>query len=88
MASKAIYTLVAVAGIAATSGVAWWYQKPKPADGVAGVANPAPGQGAGTNGTAAKPPSVEPARVELARLVGDTRAVAQPAFAPGRGVAS
>ncbi|NDP63724.1 efflux RND transporter periplasmic adaptor subunit [Polaromonas sp.] len=74
MASKVIYTVIAVAGIAAASGAAWWYQKPKPA-GAAGMAVTASGQGAGSNGTAAKPPSVEVARVELARLVDDTRAV-------------
>ncbi len=40
MASKAIYSVVAVVGIAAASGLAWWYQnKPsKPAgEGVAAV---------------------------------------------------
>ena len=75
MASKAIYTVIAVAGIAVASGAAWWYQKPKPAVGAAGLAATAPAQGAGSNGTPAKPPSVEVARVELARLVDDTRAV-------------
>jgi membrane fusion protein (multidrug efflux system) len=29
MASKVIYTAVAVAGIAVASGAAWWLQKPK-----------------------------------------------------------
>jgi len=75
MASKAIYTVIAVAGIAAASGAAWWYQKPKPAVGAAGMAATAPGQGASSNGAAARPPSVEVARVELAQLVDDTRAV-------------
>jgi membrane fusion protein (multidrug efflux system) len=77
MASKALYTVVAVAGIAAASGAAWWYQKPRPADpDRVGTAASAPAQGASASpGAAAKPPSVEVARVELARLVDDTRAV-------------
>ena len=77
MASKAIYTVVAVAGIAAASGAAWWYQKPKADDSAAvGTAASAPAQGAAAiPGAAAKPPSVEVARVELTRLVDDNRAV-------------
>ena len=76
MASKAIYTVVAVAGIAAASGAAWWYQKPRPADPAAvGTAASAPAQGTVSPGTNAKPPSVEAARVELARLLDDTRTV-------------
>lgn len=72
MASKAIYTVVAVAGIAAASGAAWWYQQPKSGD--AAVVTLA--SGASTpNGVAARPPSVEIAQVELARLTDDTRAV-------------
>ncbi|MBA2676108.1 MAG: efflux transporter periplasmic adaptor subunit, partial [Ramlibacter sp.] len=37
MASKVLYTAVAVAGIAAASGAAWWFQRPsaKPATDVA-----------------------------------------------------
>ncbi len=75
MASKAIYIVIAVAGIAAASGAAWWYQKPKQANVAPSMAASAPGQGGGSAGTAAKPPSVEVARVELIRLVDDTRAV-------------
>lgn len=77
MASKAIYTMVAVAGIAAASGAAWWYQKPRAADPApVGTAASALTQGAAASpGAAAKPPSVEVAKVELARLVDDTRAV-------------
>ncbi|MEO7160985.1 MAG: efflux RND transporter periplasmic adaptor subunit, partial [Polaromonas sp.] len=74
MASKAIYTVVAVAGIAAASGAAWWYQKPRPAGGAVTKAT-APAQGAASAGAAAKPPSVEVARVELTRLSDDARAV-------------
>ncbi|MEO6319717.1 MAG: efflux RND transporter periplasmic adaptor subunit [Polaromonas sp.] len=73
MASRAIYTVVAVAGIAAASGAAWWYQKPKTGD--AAVATSVPAQGTPNGGAAARPPSVEVARVELVRLTDDTRAV-------------
>ncbi len=76
MASKAIYTIVAVAGIAAASGAAWWYQKPKPIDNSAvGASSAAPARGAASGVAVGKPPSVEVARVELARLTDDTRAV-------------
>lgn len=75
MASKAIYTVVAVAGIAAASGAAWWYQNPMRGDGAVGATASAPAQGAANGAAAAKPPSVEVARVELARLIDDTRAV-------------
>lgn len=80
MASKAIYTVVAVAGIAAASGAAWWYQKPKAQD-TASQVSPATGppQGAsgsaGRNGASSKPPSVEVASVEVTRLIDDTQAV-------------
>ncbi|MDB5928658.1 MAG: efflux transporter, family, subunit [Polaromonas sp.] len=79
MASKAIYMVVAVAGIAAASGAAWWYQRPgtTAVDDAARASAPgpaAPAQGsAGPGG--AKPPSVEIARVEVARLADETRAV-------------
>lgn len=76
MASKAIYTMVAVAGIAAASGAAWWYQKPKPIDNSAvGASSATPARGAASGVAVGKPPSVEVARVELARLTDDTRAV-------------
>lgn len=75
MASKAIYTVVAVAGIAAASGAAWWYQKPKPVDSAVGASSSAPAQAASSGATAGKPPSVEVARVELAQLTDDARAV-------------
>lgn len=73
MASRAIYTVVAVVGIAAASGAAWWYQQPKSGD--AAVTASASAQKAPNGPAAAKPPSVEVARVELAQLVDDTRAV-------------
>ena len=83
MASKAIYTAVAVAGIAAASGAAWWYQQPKANDSVAlasaSTAGPAQSPASGSAGTGAaaggKPPSVEVARVEITKLTDDTQAV-------------
>ncbi|MDO9405797.1 MAG: efflux RND transporter periplasmic adaptor subunit [Polaromonas sp.] len=74
MASKAIYTVVAVAGIAIASGAAWWLQKPKSTavtmDAPAAVAPRA----AASNASGARP-TVEIARVTLARLTDDTQAV-------------
>lgn len=80
MASKAIYTVVAVAGIAAASGAAWWYQKPKASDSATGASSAAaPAQGAANgvpSGTAGgKPPTVEVAKVEVTQLTDDTQAV-------------
>ena len=75
MATKIIYTVIAVAGIAAASGAAWWYQKPGAGNAAAPAATAAPGPAAGAGGTSAKPPSVEIARVELARLSDDAPAV-------------
>ncbi|MDP1566739.1 MAG: efflux transporter periplasmic adaptor subunit, partial [Polaromonas sp.] len=43
MASKAIYAVVAVAGIALASGAAWWYQKPRTANGAPAGAGQAAG---------------------------------------------
>ncbi|ROZ77041.1 efflux RND transporter periplasmic adaptor subunit [Ramlibacter sp. WS9] len=74
MASKAIYTVVAVVGIAAASGLAWWYQN-KPAapktDVVQGGSRPAAGAASGP----ARPPAVEVARVEVVKLTDDAQAV-------------
>ncbi|MDO8720473.1 MAG: efflux RND transporter periplasmic adaptor subunit [Polaromonas sp.] len=80
MASKAIYTVVAVAGIAAASGAAWWYQQPKAPDNASGMSSAAAppkggASGAGRNGGSGRPPSVEAARVDMARLTDDTQAV-------------
>ncbi|MFC5522308.1 efflux RND transporter periplasmic adaptor subunit [Polaromonas jejuensis] len=78
MASKAIYTVVAVAGIAAASGAAWWYQKPQAKvgkDSTVGASPAAPAQGAANGAANGKPPTVEVARVELVRLMDDTQAV-------------
>ncbi|OGA95308.1 MAG: efflux transporter periplasmic adaptor subunit [Burkholderiales bacterium RIFCSPHIGHO2_12_FULL_61_11] len=82
MASKVIYTVVAAVGIATASGAAWWYQKPKANDSSAAGATSAalPARVAASSGSASrpaggKPPTVEVARVELARLTDDTQAV-------------
>jgi membrane fusion protein (multidrug efflux system) len=78
MASKALYTAVAVVGIAAASGAAWWYQnKPsKPAQDNAAAGAPAPRNAAsGPGGGAGRPPAVEVARVETMRLTDDAQAV-------------
>ncbi|MFN3570054.1 MAG: efflux RND transporter periplasmic adaptor subunit, partial [Polaromonas sp.] len=73
MASKAIYAVVAVAGIALASGAAWWYQKPRAANTAPAGAGPAPAGAAA--GSAGKPVTVEAAKVEIATLVDDAQAV-------------
>jgi membrane fusion protein, multidrug efflux system len=73
MASKAIYTVVAAAGIAAASGLAWWYQN-KPAAPKAESTQSAVGA-PGPAGGPARPPAVEVARVEVVKLTDDAQAV-------------
>lgn len=77
MASKALYSLFAVVGIAGAGGAAWWYQnKPagsadaKPAAAASGpqAASSAAGGGGGW-------PAVEVAKVEAVKLVDDSQAV-------------
>lgn len=72
MAAKAIYTVVAVVGIAAASGAAWWYQH-KPAatspEKAAALAEGAP------SGGASRAPAVEVGRVEVIKLTDDAQAV-------------
>ena len=80
MASRTIYLVVAAAGIAAASGAAWWYQKPKnaanaDASQVAQGKNPAGVPVQGTAGAAGAKPTVEVANVQLARLTDDTQTV-------------
>ncbi|MCC2633187.1 MAG: putative periplasmic linker protein [Ramlibacter sp.] len=80
MASKSIYTVVAIAGIAAASGAAWWLQQPRQAGGTeATAAAPARGKGvAGPSAAAAsasRVPAVEAARVETVRITDDAQAV-------------
>ena len=77
MASKRIYRLMAVIGIAAVSGAAWWYQTKSgasrgPGDALENAAVQTP------QGSASAPvarPSVEVARVEVMQLVDDAQAV-------------
>lgn len=76
MASKAIYTVVAVAGIAVASAGAWWFQH-KPAK-PAALNSSAPAAATAQSGSAsgpARPPSVEVARVETVRFTDDAQAV-------------
>lgn len=66
MASKAIYSVVAVLGIAGLSGAAWWYQNKAPAKAAStGASQPAAGAR----------PTVEAARVTVVKLVDDAQAV-------------
>ena len=75
MAPKVIYTMLAVAGIAAASGAAWWYQQPGPAGGASSAAAVAASPGAAKPGAAATAPSVEVARVATATLSDSAQAV-------------
>ena len=90
MASKILYPVIAVTGIAIASVAAWWYQsKPKSAQEVPALAaagGATPGISAGTSaGTfagaaaapapAARPASVEVAKVEKASMQDDAQAV-------------
>ena len=78
MASKVIYSAVAVVGIAVASGAAWWIQQPKNNSPQSlaspGSAASAP-QAAASGPGGGRPPSVEVAKVEVARLTDDTQAV-------------
>jgi membrane fusion protein, multidrug efflux system len=74
MASKAIYPVVAVIGIAAASGAAWWYQNkasPAKADNAASTSTASP---ASANAPS-RPPTVEVARVEVMTITDDAQAV-------------
>jgi membrane fusion protein (multidrug efflux system) len=77
MASKPLYLVVAVVGIAAASGVAWWYQNKagKPAPEASTAAAPSAQAPAGGASGPARPPAVEVARVEVMRLTDDAQAV-------------
>ncbi len=79
MASKPLYVVVAVVGIAAASGAAWWYQNKasRPAADITKAVTPAGGatSGSGAGNAPARPPAVEMARVEVVRLVDDAQAV-------------
>lgn len=80
MASKAIYSAVAIVGMAAAAGGAYWYQDrptgPKEITGTASAS--APAGGASVPGGAPRGggmPSVEVAKVEASRLQDDAQAV-------------
>ncbi len=80
MASKAVYYLTAIVGIAAASGAAWWYQS-KPKTPVEMSASNGPGAGSptasGPNGAASAPRAagVEVAKVERMVLQDDAQSV-------------
>ncbi len=71
MTSKKLYPLVAILGIAAASGAAWWYQNKPSQSQQASTATPS---AAGT-APAARAPNVESAKVEIIKLTDDTQAV-------------
>ena len=72
MAKKAVYLVVAVAGLALASGAAWWVQnRAAPATAAATPAKAARGAGAGGAGT----PGVEVTQVKAVRLQDDAQAV-------------
>jgi len=77
MASKFVYPVVAVVGILAASGAAWWFQN-RPASSVSPSAAAAPGA-AGTPAApapgAGRPVTVEVAKVEVMTLTDDAQAV-------------
>lgn len=80
MASKVVYSVVAVVGIAAASGAAWWYQsQPKgPQEIVGAAASSGQGGGAVPPTAAASAPraaGVEVARVERVTLQDDAQSV-------------
>ncbi len=68
MASKAIYSVVAVLGIAGLSGAAWWYQNRTPGTARAAGAGQAQSAAGGA-------PTVEAGKVVLMKLVDDAQAV-------------
>ncbi len=72
MASKFLYPAIALIGMAAASGIAWWYQK-APAS-PASVSAQGGGQ-APAAGAAARPVTVEVSRVQVMKLSDDVQAV-------------
>jgi membrane fusion protein, multidrug efflux system len=77
MASKVIYSAIAVVGIAAASGAAWWYQQPQNSSASPSVAGSPPAAGSPQTPASgpARPPTVEAAKIEIMRLTDDTQAV-------------
>lgn len=79
MASKALYSVVAVVGIAAAGGAAWWYQN-KPAvsasePGGAAATGPQGASSSAGGGGGGGRPAVEVAKVEAAKLTDDNQSV-------------
>ena len=79
MASKAVYSTVAILGIAAASGAAWWFQNQRPGQGGDPgdgkvVAAPA-AQGTSAPASAGRPPAVEAAKVRVAAITDETQTV-------------
>ena len=78
MASKAVYSVVAVVGIAVASGAAWWYQSkprgPQEITGAPASASSAAG-GPATAASASRAAGVEVAKVEKMSLQDDAQAV-------------
>jgi membrane fusion protein (multidrug efflux system) len=76
MAAKPLYTVIAIAGIAAASGAAWWYQHKPSSTAVAPAAgSPTAAAPAGGASGPARPPAVEVGRVEVMRLTDDAQTV-------------
>ena len=77
MASKVIYSAIAVLGITAASGAAWWFQQPKNSSAAQTAAGSPPAAGAPQTPASgpARPPTVEAAKIEIMRLTDDTQAV-------------
>ena len=81
MAAKPLYTVIAVVGIAAASGAAWWYQNKGGASGTAKTPTAASGTATAPAGGAsapARPPAVEVARVELMAVIQALQALKRP----------
>ena len=79
MASKAVYSTVAILGIAAASGAAWWFQNQRPGQGGDPgdgkvVAAPA-AQGTSAPASAGRPPAVEAAKVRVVAITDETQTV-------------
>ncbi len=74
MASKFLYPVIAVVGIVAASGAAWWYQNKTPTATNRASAGPASG-GAPVAGGPARPVTVEVAKVQIMKLTDDAQAV-------------
>jgi membrane fusion protein, multidrug efflux system len=61
MASKSVYSIVAVLGIAAASGAAWWYQNKAPAGALTNLTTPITGKNTGEAGTGSSTGATMPA---------------------------